>query len=210
MINDIPHVKTLQYDMIIKKQKIKEKKDGTPLYDYSFNKEFWEHIDEPINIVIDEAHTIFNSRRAMSKINIIMGQFMSMARRVIGSAHHGYGDLVLITQLSRRIDPIARDMAHQVRYHVCYWKTFCLNCRSVLVDHSENCEPYFSCPRCKSYNMERKDFYISIWNFKSIEAWEIWNETGRKTWYKLSKIENAERMFNKYNTHQWDNLFEEV
>jgi len=44
-----------------------------------FNADFWKGIKDTypdgINVVIDEAHTFFNPRRSMSKLNIIMTDF---------------------------------------------------------------------------------------------------------------------------------------
>ena len=64
-------------EMIIKQEIVdhkKNKKTGEmePIYKNTLNDTYWKNIKEPINIVIDEAHTILNSRRAMSTINIIV------------------------------------------------------------------------------------------------------------------------------------------
>lgn len=50
--------------MIIKKEVVdtKKKKDGTiePVYEYKLNIDYWKGIKEPINVILDEAHSIIN------------------------------------------------------------------------------------------------------------------------------------------------------
>jgi hypothetical protein len=103
---DFSHVMKLKGDMIIKKEILGYKRDGTPNIKLKLNKDFWENIVKEkgsLNVVIDEAHTLLNPRRSTSKINLIMNDWMSMLRRVIASSDTA-GELILITQLSRRLD----------------------------------------------------------------------------------------------------------
>ena len=107
--------KVIRPEMIIDKQQVdtKTKRDGTtiPVYEIKLNTQFWKDIDEPINVVLDEAHTIINARRSMSKVNQIVTDWLALIRRVLGSADSGFGSLILISQLHNRIDIIAREMA---------------------------------------------------------------------------------------------------
>ena len=101
--------------MIIKEEIVtykKNRKTGKeePVYKHTLNVKFWKDIKEPINVVLDEAHSIINARRSMSKINIIVTDWIALIRRVLGQSESGYGELVLISQLANRIDVIAREM----------------------------------------------------------------------------------------------------
>ncbi len=98
----------------------KNRKTGEtePIYKKKLNIEFWKGIKEPINVILDEAHSIVNARRSMSSVNIILTDWLSLIRRILGQTQSGYGELVFITQLPKRIDIIARDMATNVQYCV--------------------------------------------------------------------------------------------
>ena len=128
----LTNVKLINPDMIIKKEIIdyKTKKDGSsePVYKKTLNKDFWTKIKVPINVVIDEAHSIVNARRSMSKTNEIITMWLALIRRVLGTTDSGEGELVFITQLPNRLDIIAREMATQVRYHVCHFMKGCKDC----------------------------------------------------------------------------------
>jgi len=72
-------------DMLIKKEVTGTKRNGEETYKLTFNIEFWEEQKAKygsFNIVIDEAHTIYNSRKAMSKQNIILGDFLALIRKI--------------------------------------------------------------------------------------------------------------------------------
>ena len=119
--------------MIVDKELVGEKKNKItnvvePVYKFKVNLEFWKGIKEPINVIIDEAHSILNSRRSMSKINILITDWLALIRRVLGQTESGEGELVFITQLPRRIDSLARDMATQIRYHLCHYVKTCKKC----------------------------------------------------------------------------------
>jgi len=66
--------KLIDGSMIIKREIVdhKKKRDGTvvPVEKLKLNSEFWrEKSDEPLSVILDEAHNILNARRAMSKVN---------------------------------------------------------------------------------------------------------------------------------------------
>lgn len=210
----LKHCKLISPEMIIKKDMVKtiKKRDGSgtlePVYEYKLNKDYWQGIKEPISVVLDEIHSIMDSRRAMSKTNKILNDWLSLLRRVLGQSEAGYGELVLITQLSRRLDVIAREMAHQIRYHVCYYKKRCRKCGCTWQENSEMPEPLEDCPRCVSWNIYKLSHVIYVYCFDSMEKFNFYRDTGTKTFYKCYYFP-AEKYFKLYDTLQWDNLFDD-
>ena len=205
---------SIKHDMIIKKTikgHIKKKSTGTlePIYEYSLNKEYWQKINEPINVILDEAHSILNSRRSMSKANIIITDWLSLIRRVLGEGHSGMGELILITQLPNRIDTIARDMATQIRYHICHYMKICGKCNCYWQENSEMPESLFECPQCKSTKILKCRHVIEVWQFKNMACFETWKMFSQQSFYKHYFITDIEKYFKLYDTLQWDNMFSE-
>lgn len=200
---------TLTPDMIIKRDAIGQKRDGTPVFDYTLNVDFWKGLNEPINVVLDEAHSILNSRRSMSKTNIIMTDWLALVRRVLGGTDSGYGELVFITQLPNRLDSIARDMATQVRYHVCHYKKSCRECGATWSESSEVAEQLWQCPACRSNSLHKHSFVIEVWHFPTMPDFQAWKAFGVQSFYKHYLINDIEEVFPLYDTLQWDNLFGE-
>lgn len=194
----VPHVKLLQKEMILE-----ETEDGK----FKLNIEFWKQLKEPINIVIDEAHTIFNSRRAMSKKNIIISEWIALIRRVLGASESGVGDLVLITQMPYRIDNIARDMANQVRYHICHFRKICPNCKYNWIETSETAEPVHQCPMCNHPKVIKCNHTIEVWHFTTVQSYMEWKLLGKQTFHRHYMVNDIEAYFPYYDTLQWDNLF---
>lgn len=203
----IKNNKTIDSSMIIKRTYDEKGKESL-----SLNKDFWMDINKQgkaINVIIDEAHAVLNPRRAMSKINVIMTEWMALIRRVLGGADGNYGELTLITQLDRRLDPIAREMATDIFYHVCHYTKRCKKCKSIKFENNEISDKLKQCPLCKSYEIEKFDHYIEVFRFKNIKAYEIWKETGQKSYFNHYFITDIEKYFRFYNTLQWDNLIGE-
>jgi len=206
-------------DMIIKKDQVdtkKNKKTGEekPVYDYSVNHEFWKD-KGGCSVVLDEAHTLLNSRRSMSTRNIIMTDWIALIRRVLdGGGGMGEGELVLITQLWNRIDNITRDMATQVRHHICHYRKTCITCGLTWSETSEEPEPMWYCPRCRSQasSIRKHSHIIEVHAFASMDAFKMWSEFGAKSYYRGGHyfITDIERYFGFYDTMQWDNMFTEV
>lgn len=144
----------------------------------------------------------------MSRINKIMGQFLAFARRVIGSSDSGYGEITFITQLDRRIDVIAREMATQVRYCICHWLKSCRHCGFSWQEMSEMPEKLHRCPRCESWNVVKHDHTVEIFQFANIKAYEGWRMFGMKSYYRRYLIEDIEKVFPMYDTFQWQSLFD--
>ena len=210
-----PHVKRLTFDKIITKQVVDTKKDRKtgeekPIYELALNLDFWKKNKDPLNIVLDEAHSILNSRRSMSKTNILMTDWVALIRRVLGSTDAGYGEFVLITQLPYRIDNICRDMAQEIRYHICSYQKMCLVCGGNWVETSESPEHFFCCLICGDERVKRQHFQIHIWHFTDFNSYWEWKDNGKPTYYKAYSVTNIEKYFGLYDTLQWDNLLSET
>ena len=199
-------------DMIFKKEIIKVKKDGTEIYKYHVNREFWQEAVKKygsLNVIIDEAHSVLNSRRSMSKTSIAVVDWLALLRRVLGSSASGYGRLFLVTQIERRLDIIAKEQATEARYHLCHYLKTCNKCGYTVGENNEVSDPIFMCPRC-NIEMHKHSHTAEIWCFKDYNSFVQWKYLGKgKTFYKHYFITNLERIFPMYNTLQWDNLLVE-
>jgi len=203
---------TIDKSMIINKELVNVKRNGEEVFKYSFNKDFWKETVKKhgaLDVVLDEAHTILNARRSGSKINVVMSDFMAMLRRILGSSASGYGELTLITQIDRRIDIIAREMATHVRYHVCHYIKECQKCGAYWNENNENPEPKWSCPRCGTGDIKKKNHIIEVWHFKNMELYDLWYNLQKKTYHKHYCIKDIEEYFPNYDTFQWDNMITE-
>jgi hypothetical protein len=173
------------------------------------NVEFWKEAVNQyggINVVIDEAHTILNARRGMSKQSEVMSEFIALLRRVIGGASEGYGKLVLITQLDRRIDVIAREMATRIKFCRCHYEVSCSDCGYSVVETNDTPEKCHRCPRCRSFKVKPNNFIIEIFLFENMEKYERFAFWHLKTYYHHYYITDIEQYFQYYDTLQWDNL----
>ncbi len=198
--------------MIVKKEIVDYKmnrktKEKEPIWNYTLNKDYWRSIKDPINIIIDEAHTILNARKSMSKTNVIVTDWLALIRRVLGQAEAGFGELTFISQLSNRIDIIARDMATLVVYVICHYLKTCKKCMTTWQENSEMPEGYIICPYCSSNTINKHTHKIEVWHFPNITSFRIWHTMGQKTFYKHYYVNDIEKYFKLYNTLQWDNMF---
>lgn len=206
----LPNVNVIKSSMIVKKELISISKNGKEVYKYSLNQDFWKDVKKPINVIIDEAHNLFNSRRAMSKVNIIMGEWIAMLRRILGQSDAGYGDLVMITQLWRRIDVIAREMCNHVKYHVCHYQKTCRKCGYNWREHSEMPEERQRCPKCNSWKVLKHSHQIEVYCFAGVKDFIIWEEVGRMTYYNRYMIKDIEKVFPLYDTFQWNDMISQL
>ena len=194
-----PFIKQIKRDMIITKDK-------------TFNKEYWIELskkNKAINVVLDEAHTLIDSRRFMSKENKIMMDFIALLRRVLGDSGDGYGELILITQLGRRLDIISRELATNVQYHICHYNMQCLNCSCVYKENNESKEKIKFCIKCGCRKFKRYNFVIEKFEFENCDDLNYWINTREKSYFKHYYIMDIEKYFPFYNTHQWENLISE-
>lgn len=203
----------ISHDMIIKKEILSTKKNGEEVSKLTLNKEFWQKVIEKegsINVVLDEAHSIIDSRKSMSKVNAVMADFMALLRRILGSNDAGYGTLTLISQIPRRLDVVAREMAVNIRYHICHYKKLCKRCGLSWRETNEVPEPRFRCPRCKTSSIKKMKHYIEVFHFANMDYFEQWFYLHKHTYHKRYLIPDIERYFKFYDTLQWDNLICEV
>ncbi len=214
IVTKLKNQENIRPSMIVKRDIIdyKRKRSGEtePVYKESLNIDYWKNIKEPINVVLDEAHSIINARRSMSKINIIVTDWLALIRRVLGDSDAGYGELVLITQLPNRIDIIAREMATQIRYHLCHFKKVCVTCETIWQENSDMPEGIWQCPHCAGINIKKFGHTIEVWHFQSMRHFSAWKDFGSKCFYKHYMIRDIEKYFKLYDTLQWDNLFSEL
>ncbi len=201
--------KVISPEMIIKKELLRVKRDGTEVFKKTLNVKYWQKITKKegsINVILDEAHTLINSRRAMSDTAKVLTDFLALLRRVLGADSRGEGKLILISQLERRLDPIAKEMANLVKYHVCHYTKICPTCGLKFIENNEIPDPIYRCPKCGGYGLERKDFKVEVYEFKNMELYSSWFYGGMKTYFKRYIIADIEKVFSHYNTLQWDNL----
>lgn len=200
-------------DMIFAEKIIKVKQNGEKVTKLILNSEFWKatrtKFPNGINVVIDEAHTLMNSRRAMSNENVIMNDFMSLLRRILGDSGEGYGELVLITQIGRRLDINARELATSIHYHLCHYKRTCAKCKFSFWETNEIYQKPKTCPACGHRRMTKSNFLIEKWEFKSMENLDLWIEHNYKSYQKHYYITDIEKYFKFYNSWQWENLISE-
>ena len=208
----LPNQVNITADMIIKKEIVdyktnKKTEEKEPVYKYGLNVEFWKNIKEPINVTLDEAHTILNSRRAMSKVNIVVSDWLALIRRVLGQTDSGSGEVTFISQLANRIDVIARDMATNVIYVIAHFLKSCEHCGATWRENSEMPEGYIICPLCKRNKIYKHSHKLEVWHFPNIQLFQMWHQFGQKTYYKRYYLNDIENYFPLYNTLQWDNMF---
>lgn len=211
---DIKSNKVISSDMIVKKELVgsKKKKNGDedPIYEYKVNVDFWKKKKGNVSVIIDEAHTVMNSRRSMHKANILITEWLALLRRVLGESESGVGELVLITQLPYRLDNIARDMATEFRHHICHYSKMCIYCGTVWDENSEMPERLFTCPSCGNYKLKKYNHRIEVRHFSTLQDYENWNMMGMKTFYKWYIVSDIEDYFPLYDTLQWDNMFNNI
>lgn len=214
IITSLPSQTTISKEMIIKKEIVdykKNKKTGedTPVYKQSLNIAYWKNMGESIHVILDEAHSIMNSRQAMKTSNILITQWLALIRRILNQGDGLSGDLTLITQLPNRLDSIARDMATQIRYHICHYVKSCTSCGSRFKETSQTPEPLKYCPLCGKPTLKKNHHVIETLHFTSIGQFNAWNLEGIKTYYRRYFIRDIEKYFPLYDTLQWEHLFED-
>jgi len=197
---EFKHCIKLKPEMIIK-----EKDDKGKL---ALNVDFWKNlvkVKKKIIVVIDEAHTFFNPRRSMSKLNVIMTDFLALLRRVLGSTDSG-GELVLITQLSRRLDVVAKEMATYVQFCVHHYVTECKKCGYKWKETNEQPIKAYECPMCNSYKIEKIKNIIEVYEFRNTDDYQRFEDYGDKCYFRRYYIKDIRKIFGNYNTLQWDDM----
>jgi hypothetical protein len=202
----IKNVVQINKDMIIKKEIARVDKNGKKYYNLSLNADFWKEQSKGkgVNLVLDEAHTILDSRRSMSKVNKIMNDFMALLRRILGG--DGSNSLTLISQLGRKLDVNARELATSVHWHKCHYLKTCQKCKTSIKEDNEREPKIRNCPKCNGFNFKKHNVYIEKWEFRNMEDLDAWRDLGMHTYYRHYFITDIEKYFPLYNTLQWENL----
>ena len=210
---DSPNAILLKTSMIIQTEVVgeKKKKNGeiNPIVNKTFNKQFWVNVPKPISVVIDEIGQISNSRRSMSKTNIIINTWLVSLRRALGGLEYGQGDLVLIAQDIMQVDKLIRDLSVNIIYNISHWVKKCQKCGYGVYETSEMPEFMSVCRRCKSIELKKERLSIQLFYFNSVSSYNAWKIAGYRTYYKNEIIHDAHKYWNLYDTLQWDNLFED-
>lgn len=209
----IPNNILLEPGMIFKKELIGTKKTGEEIFDYKINEQFWQETVakyKSVNLIIDEVHFMYDSRRSMSKKNILMNNFLSMIRRALGKNTAGYGLLTLITQYERRLDTLAADAATNVQFHICRYEKYCKACGYYWQENNESPEILFRCRRCGHHDIHIRNYSIEVWHFANLDNFRMWRIIGRRTFHNHYLIHDIEKYFPLYDTLQWDNLLEGI
>lgn len=198
---------------IILKKHIKtvKKRDGSMenIYDFVMNVEFWKKNAIPgCDIYLDEIHNFYDSRNSGSRINRILNNFVALIRRINGNKKSIDGDIIFMTQLTRRADLILREMAHMVVYHIAHFIRYC-RCGYFIPLTSEIPDPPKLCPECGNNNLKDGKFRIEVFKFSSVENFDQWKYTKIPSYFRHYFINDIEKYFNLYDTYQWKNLFED-
>jgi hypothetical protein len=202
------HVMKLKAEMILKKEVLGYKKNGSEIKKLSLNTEFWQNLIEKegsVNIIIDEAHTILNARRGMSQINIIMGDWLALLRRVVGSVD-GTGELTLISQLQRRLDVVSKEMAVDVLYARMHYVKVCPYCQFAFNECNETPLKREYCPVCMSAGLKKTNMKVEVLHFVNNDAFINYFHGGAKSYYRRYYITDIEKIFVNYNTLQFNDL----
>jgi hypothetical protein len=152
---------------------------------------------------LDEAHTILDSRRSMSKINKIMNDFMALIRRILGSSD---GELILISQISEKLDINCRRLATSVSWSKFHYLKSCNKCNATIRENNEYEPKLKNCPRCNGFKFTKHNFYVEKWEFRNMEDLNCWRDMGLKTYYQHYYITDISTIFPLYSTYQWENL----
>jgi len=215
----IKHCIPIKASMIAQKV-YHDKKDKTK-FDLKVNLDYWKKINESINIVLDEAHNLIDSRRSMTKVNKVTTDWIALLRRILGESSEGYGELVMITQLPENLDLRARELCTEVRHHVMEWTKYCPKCNLRWIEDSEMSkqsertrhmpdQQYVTCPRCDNWKLKKCDYIVHRWFFESYNDYDIWKTTGQETFYDYFPIRNIEKYFGLYDTFQISDMISEL
>lgn len=203
------NIKTsLKNCMLLTPQMIVKKVTEGKKEKYEVNIDFWKQAKKPLNVVLDEAHNIIDSRSSMSGLNKAVTNWQSSLRRVCGETDRNFGELVYITQIFSAIDVRTRELCTQIRYHTCHYLKTCLKCQATWQENSEMPEKRQSCISCHSFNIRKHSFIIEVKRFQNEESYNAWRLMGEKSYYARYYINDIEKYFPLYNTLQWDNLFQ--
>lgn len=207
-------IRKLTSDMLVKKKLVSEKKkrDGTieQKYKYVYNVKYWEDIKEPTKLIIDEGALFLNARDSMNAFNKAFTKWLYLIRRVLKQSEEEQGNMVLIAQVGRTVDVIARELANLIRYHRKFFWKVCQDCKTKIFTHNDHFEgAYQYCRVCGSENIRQNLVFIRIYHFNDTYRFENWlyNESVKPN--LITTLHNPQKYFNEYDTEQFDGLIED-
>lgn len=207
--------RTITADMIVHKELLYDDKGkpvitkGRQAFNLSLNTDFWKNNTETKSVVLDEFHTLANSRKSMTKLGVLIGDFLAMLRRALNDSK-GQSELIVITQLIDRFDWIVREMAQTVIYCRCHYIKSCLKCGFRWQEHNDFPELIKVCPECEGTDLKKSHISIECWHFSSVEKYELWHELGKKTFHNHYLINDAEFYMDLYDTFQWTDMLSQL
>lgn len=116
-IRNKPNIKRLRHDHIFKEIVLEISGRGKEKKGLTLNWDFWKsqlQENDGFDICIDEMHNLFNSRRSMSKENILLMQFVAQIRKILSGNENNH--FTVISQRLERIDVSLRDLVGCVIY----------------------------------------------------------------------------------------------
>ena len=176
------------------------------------NINFWKELiteHKEVNVIIDEGHILFNSRNSMSKDSRIVLEWVALLRRVLGGNDNN-NDLTIISQLSRRLDVVLRDMANEVKYTICHYIKTCKKCSYSWQECNETAEKFNRCLNCNNIHITKHKTIIEVYHFSSVEDFNSFKNFGYKTAFKHYLINDIETIFGNYDTLQFDDLLSDT
>ena len=199
--------------MLIKKTLVKTKKNGEEEFSLKFNADFWVEQKEKyegFNIVLDEFHTLMDSRRFMSKQSRVLNDFLSLIRKVCNDPNND-STLTIISQLVARIDVNARELCTEVRYHIGLYDKKCTKCGCYWTEHSDlpDFQKSRTCLNCGSYSIKKFNSRIIVHFFSNVREFEMWYYQRANTILQTIKLNGIEKYFPYYDTFQLTNLISE-
>ena len=175
---------------------------------YQLNVEYWKKQKKPLNVLWDEIHLTASARRSMSKANLVLSQFLAMARRITGFDKRGYGCFTFVAQKERTIDVNIRELCNEIIYHISYWKLTCEDCGRYTYPNSEQ-QQILRCLACGSWNVQKSDLYILRMFFNKWENYYRWCEgEGGRFHFKRQFVYDIEDYFKHYDTLQISNIWD--
>lgn len=183
-------------------QEITEGKSKKPKTTYKLNWDFWNNQKKPLHIIYDEIHLTASSRTSMSKKNMIIMEFVAMARRITGMDEAGYGTLTFIAQTDFSIEKYIRHLANEIIYHLMYWEQYCKDCGlSEQRDSKKNITR--KCRFCLSENTLKENFFCIKFKFLTFWDYQQWDYGfAGKFYYAREVIMDIEDYFGSYDTLQ--------
>lgn len=198
-LNNVVHIKP---EYIIKKI-VKRGKTS-----FDLNIKYWKKQKKPLNILWDEIHLTANSRMSMTKVNMVLSRFISMARRITGFDKRGYGHFTFIAQKERTIDVNIKDLANEIVYHISHWVLTCEECGLKFEVNSEM-QQIDKCFKCGSWKILKSNLTIEVLKFNNWEKYYKWVEGMKgKLYFERTLVTDIEKYFKLYDTMQMSDMWE--